>query len=110
MTRRRLPKYPLTCSGRIECEVTAGDDRTDFNVLARRGCFRLLDYDGFRGLVVVIEVKRGLLFRTEALPRWSVLLYINANDLLTLSYDQATILYHSVRYTHNNFSTNPSNQ
>lgn len=96
MIRRRLPEYPLTCSGHIECEVTAGDDRTDFIVLARCGCFRLLDYDGFCGLVVVVEVKRGLVFRAETLPRRSVLLCIDENDLLTVSYDQANLL-HSVR-------------
>ena len=84
MIRRRLTEYPFTCSGHIKCEVTAGDDRTDLNVLAGSGCLRLLDYDGFRGLVVVIEVQGGLVSRTEALPRWSVLLYIDANDLLYL--------------------------
>ena len=82
MIRRRLPEYPLTCSGHIECEVTAGDDRTDFIVLTRCGCFRLLHYDGFCGLIVVVEVKRGLVFRAETLPRRSVLLCIDDNDLL----------------------------
>jgi len=83
MIRRRLPEYPLTCSGHIECEVTAGDDRTDFIVLARCGCFRLLHYDGFCGFVVVVEVKRGLVFRAETLPRRSVLLpVINGQEFL----------------------------